>query len=81
MTCKKCKVRPDGMTVVKLCPLHAAAQTMFEHWEQIARMTKDGEEDEDGNEYCSENDDNLDALTGLIEMARSIVESVEKGGE
>ena len=62
------------------CKCGIINQRMLEGWEQIARMTKDGEEDEDGNEYCSENDDNLDALIGLIEMARSIVESVEKGG-
>ena len=39
----------------------------------IAAFLKDGETDEDGNEFILENDDAVDSLHDLINIARDIV--------
>src|ERR1017187_9869439 len=59
----------EANTLSPLAPVHFDDQELGEFVEQIARMTKDGEE-LNGEEFIMDNDDAVDAVNGLIDTAR-----------
>ena len=58
---------PEGvLDVIGYVPMEAFVR-------EVAKLTKDGEDDGDGGEFVMENDDAYDSLHGLISEARAIL--------